>query len=331
MKYLTLAVLLTVMQASPPVPRKTANTTASSSQHVKQNAENNQSPTQVQSPIQNKDAPQDQDKDHNPADAEVKQNIVIRECAPAPKPGTDNWYHAYVVFTGALVVIGAIGAGYAVKTLRAIERQAKANEDQLTEIQQSAEKTDRMIYLTAQQAENSRAATEAAKESADAAKASVIQTKASVDAVVSSERAWVVPEVQWFRKGRTKTAGNNTELLVSLICKNYGRVPAWITDTRVRAIVVRGLIPSEPDTPDNAWEQLPSYRLLIPNDPTEYSVLWRPLADGWAEPADFTLIYGFVRYRDIFGPGKESWFGYTVSDEGGGLWPIPLHEYHRFK
>jgi len=79
-----------------------------------------------------------------------------------------------LAFSGSLVAIGAFGVAYAIKTLKAIERQAKANEGQLSEIKAAGQQTDRMIEHAGKQAE-------AAKKSAEA--------------LVNSERAWVMTEV----------------------------------------------------------------------------------------------------------------------------------------
>jgi predicted Holliday junction resolvase-like endonuclease len=95
-----------------------------------------------------------------------------------------------VILTALLVLVGALGIGYAIKTLRAVERQAKANEGQLTEIQQSAEKTDRMILLAAQEAENGKAAVEAARQSAEAARESIMLTHRPRVVVRSVIVAW---------------------------------------------------------------------------------------------------------------------------------------------
>jgi hypothetical protein len=106
MKLLVLVVLLTLMQVSIPVPPKAADASVASSKQVADDA----------------------------ANANTKEIVVIRE--PPPKP--DYWYRAYVIFTGALVIIGAMGVLYAVKTLRAIQRQALSMRRQTTHLRRSA-------------------------------------------------------------------------------------------------------------------------------------------------------------------------------------------------
>src|ERR1700693_352053 len=132
MKYLALAMLLAVVQASRPVPRQACDTSTGRGQAVQKNAAAYQQPPNGTRPVEKSD-----------------RSKTNKTSSSAP-------------------------------SLRAVERQAKANEDQLTEIQQSAEKTDRMILLAAQEAENGKVATEAAKKSADAAQASADAARESI-------------------------------------------------------------------------------------------------------------------------------------------------------
>jgi hypothetical protein len=157
MKLIVLAVLLAIVQAAPPVPRKPSDTPAGSSQNITSHG--------------------------------------VGELASVPVLHKDWWDRAYVIFTGLLVFVGIYGVVMARKTLKAIERQAKANEDQLTEIQQSAEKTDRMIILAAQEAENGKIATEAATKSADAAKDSAQAALLNARATINSERPWFLIKI----------------------------------------------------------------------------------------------------------------------------------------
>ena len=218
MKYLALTVFLAVMQTGPPVPRKATDTPAGSSQSVQKHAAANKQPSNAALPVKNADCPQtDQNASSTPSEANGNKTIIIREPA-----SVSNWEKVYVIFTGLLVVVGGVGIGYAIKSLRAVERQAKANEDQLTEIQQSAEKSDRMILLTAQQAENSRVTTEVAKQSADAAKASADAALLNARAVVNSERPWLFMTIN-----EAKQVPLDTWVRFGVV--NRGRTPAEVT------------------------------------------------------------------------------------------------------
>jgi hypothetical protein len=211
MKYLAVAVLLAVMQASPSVPGKAPNNSGSGGKNVKQNSSSQQATASGLVAA----APRIDEDSRKAPDANAQQTIVVSESAPVSKAPKDLWDKAYVVLTGLLVAIGAYGIWMARRTLKAIERQARANEDQLTEIQQSAEKTDRMILLAAEQAKNGRIATEAAKVTADAA----LQNAQSI---VNSERPWLFMVFP-------KPEAVPRETWVHFSVANRGRTPAEIT------------------------------------------------------------------------------------------------------
>jgi len=226
-----------------------------------------------------------------------------------------------LLFSGALVIIGALGVGFAIKTLRAIERQAKANEDQLTEIQQSAEKTDRMILLTAQQAENGRIATEAAKQSAEAA-------KASADAVINSERAWVMVDIEWDKTmggiiHSSAGKGQSIGLATTLICTNHGSLPAWITMRKIQVEITSSLA-SLPDLESPQFSN--SYIPLASRQKHESP--WHLTGKGWPESGQEIFIYGVVQYSDVFGSDRETWFGYLAA-QNRELIRIPQHAYNK--
>lgn len=300
MRIIALAVLLAVMQATVPVPREAPDNKAgqASKDHAKTDSEKTSStPIGPSSPSQSADTPQHQGSANpaNPSNAE--KTISVTEL-PAVTVNTDWWYRAYVMFTAALVVVGAIGVGYAVKTLKAIERQAKANEDQLTEIQQSSEKTDRMILLTAQQTEN---------------------VKKSTDALINSERSWIMTELDWQdgrnrihvtteRKGDSRV--DTSRIYLVLRGKNEGRTPAWITAIKFWCTLYFEAPPAKPDiAADIAFSRLGPDPLgigqpLIENLDLRY--------DGQrTQIASAVIIYGVVEYRDVFGD-HETWCGYTV-------------------
>lgn len=52
----------------------------------------------------------------------TQETVIIRE--PAAVPQTDGWTHASVIATWLLVIIGGLGVCAALRTLKAIRRQA---------------------------------------------------------------------------------------------------------------------------------------------------------------------------------------------------------------
>src|SRR5208282_3443721 len=117
-----------------------------------------------------------------------------------PQPKQPEWTEKIVspvVSNWPLIAVAIWGILVARRTLIAIERQAKANEDQLTEIQKSADKTDKMIEIAAQGAETGRLA--------------AVATQRQAEYLVSSERpllmihasGYPIVSVKAVNKGKT--------------------------------------------------------------------------------------------------------------------------------
>jgi hypothetical protein len=163
MKYLTLAVLLAVMQTPASAPRKPANPQTRNTQ--------------------NTESRQAQDKHQAPSDADAKQTIVVRESPSMPKAGKDPWDKAYVIFTGVLVIIGAVGVGCAVVTLWAVRAQVtvmaeqrqvmmgqlRTMQEQISEMSVQSGILQESVGVARSAAKAAQDGATAAKESADAA------------------------------------------------------------------------------------------------------------------------------------------------------------------
>jgi hypothetical protein len=132
MKTLALAVLLSIVQAASPVLRKAADSATSSGSNITSNSKSHQTPTHALSTApEHTESAQARPESHDPFSAATKKAVVIREPASVPPTEPDWWYRFYVIFTGLLVAIGAIGVGCAVRTLQAIERQVGIMERQM--------------------------------------------------------------------------------------------------------------------------------------------------------------------------------------------------------
>ena len=227
MKLLVLAVFLAVIQTSTPVPRQTSDNTARSGQHIKQQPGTKQSPDANSLPVPNTPSPKDvKDKGETPAKADTQETIFITESAAVPIK--DGWDKAYVVFTGLLVIIGGLGVFFAIKTLRGIERQAKANEETLTELKAAGEKTDRMITHAEGQGVTAR---ESLDLSRDTAKKQLRAYLTVAEAMLRFNTAWIVEP--------------------QLHIQNCGKTPAydvrhWIA-TKMEQLPLRWPLPSPPD------------------------------------------------------------------------------------
>lgn len=159
MKYFALAMLLAVLQTAPPVPRKAAGNASISSKNVKQDPGHQQAPSGPALAT-----PQiDKRSGETPTDTHAQETIVIRESAPVPKAGKDWWDRAYVIFTGLLVIVGGLAVGYAVKTLRAIERQALSMRYQTTHLRNSVIQARKAANAAKRSAEFAELATKASE------------------------------------------------------------------------------------------------------------------------------------------------------------------------
>ena len=293
MKYLVLAVLLSIMQATPPVPRKAADNKAAQSgkqQNEADSQKNVPAPPVALTPPQRNGGP-------DPSSPSNKETVHVDPVRVI----TDGWYIAYVILTGCLVVIGIAGVYAAIRTLRTIERQALSMRRQTTHLRRSA------IF---------------ARRSANAA-------RKSADAIVNAERAWIMVDLEWEPSSAVRLTkinggeGKKTGVAIRMICANEGRMPAWITYRAVHVEVA--------NIPTGQTEFLPSESSenYIPiaakgrNDSP-----WRSFGAGHPVVGKDVFIYGVVRYRDVFGPQRETWFGYLATDDGA-LVRIPQREYNR--
>src|SRR5205823_7440888 len=111
---------LTIVQAAPPVPGKTANQPTRSGQNVKRNPSNQQNTPDAPIPSASEG---DQHEGKPQGSHNARETVIIRE--PAPVSRKDGWDKAYVVATCLLVVVGGLAVKYAIKTLRAIEQQGR--------------------------------------------------------------------------------------------------------------------------------------------------------------------------------------------------------------
>ncbi len=150
-------------------------------------------------------------------------------------------------------------------------------------------------------------------------------------ALANSERAWVTVFVEWV-KGATnlKTIGeNSTQVFVNLICSNRGHSPAWIVERAIKAEISDGFYGPDISTVHDAEID----RQLIPLAPTGVNgsrddvprKLYVPDTIG----TKFVLIYGVVKYRDVFTPKgqlRETWFGFYTTEDSKYDPPARIHQ-----
>jgi hypothetical protein len=143
-----LAVLLTIIQAPSPVPRKTADSTTGARQHVKNQPTHNKPPAPASSPAINADAPgSDKTQDDGIRAENTEQPIRVTELPPVSvRPAKRDWADwGYWVFSGLLVVVGGLQIWLLFRTLRAVQLQADIYERQRVQMVKAGEQTDELL------------------------------------------------------------------------------------------------------------------------------------------------------------------------------------------
>lgn len=138
--------------------------------------------------------------------------------------------------------------------------------------------------------------------------------------LINSERAWVTDTVIWgggppqlFKM--TDASGEHTSTVVDLFWNNHGKTPAWVSEAHIK-MEVTSAGPSP--TPDLAGAEVfyGPVPVIPGNPPRKDGHRFDLSCKGFAnEKPWMTLIYGVIKYRDVFTPAEktwETWFGYRV-------------------
>ncbi|HEY1526558.1 MAG TPA: hypothetical protein VGH51_10000 [Candidatus Angelobacter sp.] len=287
MKITVLAVLLAVMQTSPPIPRQTANDAASRSGNIngQTKAENN-STTQSTSPAnQNQsDAPKRYSQKVSAKDE--SNSVRVRELPPVSV--TKDWADWGVwMFSALLTVVGFLQVGLLYYTLKAIRRQADWMKRQTTILVEYNKAT---------------------REAADAAKKNAIFAQRSLKAMIGKERARIRVKPDDLDLG---TAGDLDRVIFNVIC--FGVTPAFITESSATVKLTDSVDPPAPDfqiwslptvlepTTADGRQQTAYLYDSRQNDATRKAI---------REGKLFIHFYGYVEYKDVFDRQRKTRFRY---------------------
>jgi hypothetical protein len=203
-----LAMVLAICQTLAPIPRQTADASASDRQSHKKDPQNKEpDPTATAPSGQAISTPAAISASNSGHDENKQQSIRVTEL-PSVSVGHDWMDYLSIAFSGALVLIGYFGVRYAKRTLTDIKRQADTMETQAADARKASAE-----------------ATEIAKKSADAA-------LLSAQAVINSERAWiVVRQKRGLKLGKCQIIGVNKgntpaevcNLSASIMVQEWGR------------------------------------------------------------------------------------------------------------
>ena len=237
-----------------------------------------------------------------PLASKSSQGSKPRSAVEAASAHTEEsyWYRAVRPETfadWAVVLVGLLAAWAAIRSLKALEQQAALGGDTLS--------------LGAKNAV-------AAIESAAAAHLSAEYLK-------NAERAWIMAELldvpgygSGVMTGESVEDGQRTWTItvsVRLRCWNEGKTPAWVTEKRMGILVTANPARNPPLDQADYVQVEPEPVTPGKDSKNDYSPtihLPRPKQDG-----ELVVLFGVVRYRDIFDEIRETTFGYSISLYGG--------------
>ncbi|MGA2606665.1 MAG: hypothetical protein ABSH01_04310 [Terriglobia bacterium] len=138
----------------------------------------------------------------------------------------------------------------------------------------------------------------------------------------NAQRAWVMVEIEHNAKKwadgevhvleGSGTGGDTTTFYAVLVCRNEGSSPGWIDEKRVKFEIVSSL-PPRPNLECAQFVQagpipIGTGQALPPTDILPFE----PVAMGRQEHGKLTVVYGVVKYRDIFDKRRETTFAYRI-------------------
>jgi hypothetical protein len=143
----------------------------------------------------------------------------------------------------------------------------------------------------------------------------------------NTERAWVMVDVahdaaKWAGQKNEKVrmlegsgnSGDSTAFYAVLTCRNEGKSPAWVYERRAKFEITSSPLPLKPNfdsaesvevepTPLGTGQALPH------TDQLE----WPAQARGHIQQGQMAVVYGIVKYRDIFDNRRQTTFGYRIT------------------
>ncbi len=150
--------------------------------------------------------------------------------------------------------------------------------------------------------------------------------KESADATIVGQRAWIMAEVEpdsekWSDRRLhvlqgSGTSGDSTAIYALVVCTNLGKSPAWIDEIRAKFEIAKTLpvIPNFEAAEHIETGTIPLGMAEGGAIPYIQKLPWTAIAVGHQELGKMNVIYGFVRYRDIFQKSHLTTFGYRITN-----------------
>ncbi len=144
--------------------------------------------------------------------------------------------------------------------------------------------------------------------------------KRAAEALISSERAWVMVDIEkqpgaaFITDGKTTDGGGkesyHTGAFVRCICSNQGKTPAKIIEKRICLLAGITPLPKEPKLDIPILDAEPYY--LQSGNQSKHD--WPIEGKGGRGIGNMVVIYGVVKYRHIFSDQEvQTTFGYRLT------------------
>jgi hypothetical protein len=262
MEVLALAVLFAVMQASPPVPRKTPNNPAQTTTQVKSKGTSSQAEPLPAPAKADGSGPAKADSGlQHPEDEQ--HTVGISKLPPVTvTPAKRDWADwAYWGFNFLLVAVGGFQVYLLFRTLHAVNRQAEetgrqveVTAGQLRAMNEQITEMSVQSGILKESVQVSRDAAKAAQDGANAAKESADATRDSVEAFISKERARLRIVVLPF--------DSNTSPITTFVKYRvdfHGNADAFISASAAYALITSSKIPDIDD------ERAEIFKIALPD------------------------------------------------------------------
>lgn len=268
---LIFTVLLTIVQATPPVPRQAPDSAAGTSGHVqKQGKSNNTPPTQTVPALKTDTAPGPETKSSDQSEANAEHPIIISK--PVTMTILRDWFDFGIwVFNFLLVAVGVL-------QFLILKKQARIMGSHATELENLAE-------------------------------AAKINNKAAINTarpwlLVPLEKEFSeISNPPLF----ARLPGEYRRSYCTIRIKNFGRSPAQITEMKIWMLI--GGYEDIPDATVYDSQDATKEDYVIPQGATmPWQAIVRP--DGWITPQEleeitvkksrYVWLCGYLRYRDTF-------------------------------
>jgi hypothetical protein len=140
MKTVLLTLLLAILHTAPAVPQKPSDRPAARDHSLANPSAGQKTPTTSSPAVPSAAMPAEEKREARPSTAPNSDQPIVVRSLPPVTVAADWWTKFYVIFTGILMLVGAVGVVGAYRTLKKIEEQTAATK-------LSAEAAERSIKL----------------------------------------------------------------------------------------------------------------------------------------------------------------------------------------